>query len=79
MNEAERQVARAALIRGLSLAQFVDDLGGRSYLDLVEKHIQEIASRLPATIEVHRELITPDEKDAAQQILADMLNRASQT
>ncbi len=79
MNEAERQVARTELVRGfLSLRQFIDDLGGRSYLDLVEKHMHEIGPQLLATIEVHKQLVTPDEQDAAQQIFADALNRSSQ-
>jgi hypothetical protein len=78
MNEAERQVARATLIAGVSLQQLIEDLGGRRYLDLVEKHLREIGPRLPATIEVHRQLITTEERDAVDQILADLLDQASQ-
>ena len=65
MTEAERQTARAALIEGLSLKQLIADLEGKSYGDLVDKHMREINSRLPATMAVHQELVAPEESDAS--------------
>jgi hypothetical protein len=78
MTEAERQTARSVLINGLSIRQLIAYLEGKSYRDLVDKHMHDIGLMLPATIAVHEDLIAPDERDGAVEILAKVANQASE-
>ncbi len=72
MTEAERQFARAALIRELSVKQLIADLHGKRYGDLVDKHMREFGSQLPAIIAVHEELVHPEESEGVMNIVHDM-------
>lgn len=75
MTESELQQARAELIRGISINQMIDDLNGKTYGQLVLRHLREHGSQLPLAIAASVALATADERSASEAIIDDYNER----
>jgi len=76
MDASERHAARIALTGGLSLGEMVDGLRGRRYQALVLEMLRGTGPEHTAGIALHRDLVTPEESKAVDEIVARVTDQA---